>query len=195
MAEWQHPFDKSTITDGFGDNEPPRKGPHRGADYAPGGGKLIPAVTDSVITRIFYSGCLGWLCEMQSNEHGIYIGHSHLYCNKHDSRDCDGSDHEDGSTCMSKLKVGQKVVMGQPIGRVGNSGTCSRGDHLHLTFSKSPDPRYAKTFDPVSFIDQKIAKQDKAKAKSARVTKRKMSVEPPNQTHTETDCPCCKRPL
>tara|TARA_R110001606_G_scaffold55581_2_gene135272 strand:+ start:54 stop:635 length:582 start_codon:yes stop_codon:yes gene_type:complete len=165
MSNWQHPFAKSTITDKFGDKEPPRKSPHRGLDYAPGAKKLIPAVTDSVVNNIFYSDCLGWVCEIRSVEHGIYIGYSHLYCNKHDTIDCDGKGHTDGSTCMSKLKVGDSVKVGQWVGRVGNSGTCSRGAHCHLTMSKKADPRYAKTFDPEKFIDQKIAKQSKVAKK------------------------------
>jgi len=168
---WQHPFPKSTITDRYGDNEPPRTNPHRGLDYAPKSRALIPAITDGVVTNIFYSDCLGWICEFKSDEHGIYIGHSHLYCNKHNTINCDGSDHEDGSTCMSRLKVGDKVAQGEPVGRVGNSGKCSRGAHLHLTFSKKPDPRYAKTFDPEKFIDQKIRKQKKQKkAKETKPT-------------------------
>jgi len=164
---WQHPFPKSTITDLFGDNEPPRTAPHRGVDYAPKAKSLIPAITDGVITRIFYSNCLGWVCEFKSDEHGIYIGHSHLYCNKHDSINCDGSDHEDGSTCMKNLKVGDRVKCCDPVGRVADSGECSRGAHLHLTFSKKSDPRYAKTFDPVKFIDQKIAKQERQATKAS----------------------------
>jgi len=162
---WQHPFDPSTITSRYGDNKPPRTSPHRVVDYAPGGRKLILAITDGTITRIFYSRCLGWICEFKSDEHGIYIGHSHLYCNKHNTVNCDGNDHADGSTCMSRLKVGDKVKLGDPVGRVGNSGTCSRGSHLHLTFSKKGDPRYAKTFNPEKFIDQKIKKQEKSKSK------------------------------
>ena len=167
MARWQHPFPKSTITDKFADKEPPRTSPHRGLDYAPKAKSLIPAITDAVVTSIFYSSCLGWVCEIRSVEHGIYIGHSHLYCNKHDTINCDGKGHEDGSTCMSKLKVGDSVKAGQWVGRVGNSGTCSRGAHLHLSFSKKTDPRYAKVFDPEKFIDQKIAKQNKSEAKKS----------------------------
>jgi len=162
---WQFPFPKNTITDRFNDFEPPRKSPHRGLDMAPGAKALIPAITDGVVTKIFYSQCLGWVCEFRSKQHGIYIGHSHLYCNKHDTIDCDGSDHNDGSTCMSQLKVGDSVAQGQPVGRVGNSGSCSRGAHLHLTFAKKTDPRWAKTFDPEKFIDQKIAKQKKTQNK------------------------------
>jgi len=160
---WQHPFSKNTITSVFGENDPPRTSPHRGVDYAPGGRKIIPAVTDGTITAIFYSNCLGWVCELKSDDGRIYIGHSHLYCNKHKTVNCDGSGHEDGSTCMKNLKVGERVIQGQPVGRVGNSGECSRGSHLHLTMSKKSDPRWAKTFDPVKFIDKKIAKQNKGK--------------------------------
>jgi len=160
---WQHPFPKNTITSRFGDNSPPRTSPHRGTDFAAGAKELIPAVTDGVVTKIFYSSCLGWVCEFKTDEHGLYVGHSHLYCNKHDSIDCDGSDHQDGSTCMSQLKVGHRVAQGDWVGRVGDSGTCSRGAHLHITISKKSDPRYAKTFDIEKFIDQKIKKQEKAK--------------------------------
>jgi len=167
---WQHPFPKSTITSRFGETAR-RKSPHRGLDYAPKSRSLIPAITDGVVTDIFYSKVLGWVCEFKSDEHGIYIGHAHLYCNKHRTVKCQGIDHDDGSTCMSKLKVGDRVAQGEPVGRVGNSGSASRGSHLHLTFSKKPDPRFAKTFDPEKFIDQKIRKQRKAKSKLTKTVK------------------------
>lgn len=159
---WQHPFPKNTITSRYGDTAR-RTSPHRGTDYAPGARKLIPAVTDGVVTKIDYSNCLGWFVEYKTDEHGLFVGNAHLYCNKHDTIDCDGSDHEDGSTCMSKLKVGERVSQGQPVGRIGTSGTCSTGPHLHITISKKPDMRWAKPFDIEKFIDQKIKKQKKAK--------------------------------
>ena len=172
---WQHPFSKNTITSRYGETAR-RTSPHRGLDYAPHRESLIPAITDGVVTSIFYSSCLGWVCEFKSDEHGIYIGHSHLYCNKHDSIDCDGWDHNDGSTCMKNLKVGDRVKAGQPVGRVGTSGRCSTGPHLHLTFSKKTDPRYAKTFDPEKFIDQKLKKQAKQEAKDERLSRQKEEV-------------------
>jgi len=165
---WQHPFPKSTITDRFNDFEPPRKSPHRGTDYAPGGKKLIPAITDGVVTKIFYSQVLGWVCEYKTDEHGLYVGNAHLYCNKHDTINCDGKDHEDGSTCMKRLKLGDRVKCCDPVGRVGNSGA-SRGAHLHITIAKKSDPRWAKTFDIEKFIDQKIRKQHKKEQKRKRL--------------------------
>lgn len=160
---WQHPLDPSSITDRFGDTEPPRTSPHRGLDYAPGSRKLIGSVSEATVTNIFWSDCLGWICETRTDEHGLYVSYCHLFCNKHNTVNCDGSDHEDGSTCMSQLKIGDRVDAGQWVGRVGNSGSCSRGSHLHLVFSKKPDARFAKVFDPEKFIDQKIAKQNKQK--------------------------------
>jgi len=168
---WQHPFPKETITDRFNDFEPPRKSPHRGTDYAPGARKLIPAITDGVVTKIFYSQVLGWVCEYKTKQHELYVGNAHLYCNKHDSIACNGSDHQDGSTCMSQLKVGDRVAQGDWVGRVGNSGA-SRGAHLHITIAKKSDPRWAKTFDIEKFIDQKIAKQEKSKIKLPKIIKK-----------------------
>lgn len=182
---WMHPFDKKTITSRFGDNKPPRTNPHRGLDYAPRSRSIIPAITDGIVTRIFYNGCLGWVCEFQSSDGGVFIGHSHLYCNKHNSINCNGSDHEDGSTCMKSLKVGDAVTTGQPVGRTGNSGTCSRGAHLHLTFAKRSNPATARTFNPEKFIDQKLAKQER-KTNALRQTKKAKEIEV---------CKCCQRPL
>jgi len=173
---WQHPFPKETITDRFGDTEPPRTSPHRGTDYAPGAKKLIPAVTDGKITKIKFSNILGWFVEYQTDEHGLFVGNAHLYCNKHDSIDCDGTDHSPGETCMSQLKVGDRVKRGDWVGRVGNSGA-SRGAHLHISISKKPDMRFAKVFDIEKFIDQKIKKQRRVKnALSPRKKKRQEKV-------------------
>lgn len=155
MKEWRHPLPKSSITSRYGATAR-RKSPHRGTDYAGKKKILIRAVTAGTIEKIFYSKCLGWVCVQKTDDGGLYVGYSHLYCNKHDSTECNGKDHEDGSTCMSQLKVGDKIKIGQPVGRQGNTGDCSKGDHVHVTIHKTPDPRYAKTFDIEKFIDQKI---------------------------------------
>jgi len=155
---WQHPLPPKLIGDKFGDKEPPRTQRHRGTDYRGKSRQFVRAVSDGVIHDIFWSDCLGWICELKTNEHGLYFGYAHLACQEH-GINCDGSGHEDGSTCMKNTKVGDSVVAGQPIGLCGNTGDCSRGVHLHLTVSKKPDPRYAKTFDAEKFINQKIKKQ------------------------------------
>jgi len=186
---WQHPFPKNTITDRYGDNEPPRTSPHRGTDYAPSAKALIPAVTDGKVTMIKFSNCLGWFVEYKTDEHGLYIGNAHLYCNKHDSINCDGSDHAAGETCMKNLKVGDRVKIGQPVGRVGDSGECSRGAHLHITASKTADMRFSKVFNLEKFIDQKIKKQErKADAIPPKQKRRKEKVEATESPQTDVDC-------
>ena len=159
MNKWQHPLPKNTITSRYGATAR-RKSPHRGTDYAGKKKILIRAVTDGVIEKIFYSKCLGWVCVQKTDDDGVYVGYSHLYCNKHDTTECDGKDHEN-DTCMKNLKVGDKLKIGQPVGRQGNSGDCSKGDHVHATIHKTPDPRYAKTWDIEKFIDQKIEAWEK----------------------------------
>jgi len=162
MKKWQHPLPKNTITARFGATAG-RKSPHRGTDYAAkrGSKALIRAATAGEIVNIFYSKCLGWVCVQRTDDDNLYVGYSHLYCNKHNTTECDGKDHEDGSTCMKNLKVGHKVKINQPVGRQGNSGTCSKGDHVHVTIHKTPDPRWAKTFDFEKFVNQKITAWEK----------------------------------
>jgi len=160
---WQHPLPPKLIGDKYGDKEPPRTQPHRGTDYKGDAKQFVRAVSDGVIHNIFYSACLGWIVELETDEHGLFFGYCHLACQKH-GVNCDGKDHQDGSNCNKNIQKGDRVKAGQPIGLCGNTGLCSRGVHLHLTVSKKTDPRYAKTFDPEKFIDQKLKKQAKTKA-------------------------------
>jgi len=169
---WQHPFPKSTITSVFGTMRN-RKTPHRGTDYAPKSGSLIPAVTDGECVDVTWSNCLGWVMIQKASTGKHFIGYCHLSCNKH-GQDCPGpSAHQDGSTCMVKLKPGDYLKMGQPAGRVGNTGSCSRGAHLHLTLGTTmKSPFSGRVYNIAKFIDKNLA------AKPA-----------------EERCPCCKQKL
>lgn len=102
--------------------------------------------------------------EQTSASGKYFIGYSHLNCAKH-GINCDGSGHDDGSTCMKNLKVGDPIEMGQPVGRTGNTGSCSRGAHLHLTLARKSDPRWAKTQDIEKYIDKQIRTKLKPKPK------------------------------
>lgn len=166
MAEWQHPFPESTITSRFG-SMARRLTPHRGTDYAPGAKDLIPAVTDGECVAVQWSNILGWVMIQKADKH--YIGYCHLSCTKH-GINCKGpSEHPDGSTCMYKLKPGDRLSKGDPAGRVGNTGSASRGAHLHLTLGTTPkSPFYGKVYDIAKFINKQLV----VKA-----------------------CPTCKRPL
>lgn len=177
MGYWQHPFDKSTITDKFGDSEPPRTSPHRGTDYAPGAKKLIRSVTAGRVNKIFWSNVLGWVMEQTSESGKYYIGYCHLNCHKH-GINCDGSGHKDGSTCMKNLKVGDEIEFGQWVGRVGNTGA-SRGAHVHLTLARKSDPRYAKTQDIEKYIDKQIKKHGSPVENKKETTKAPQKPEQP----------------
>lgn len=181
MGQWQHPFSKSTITSRFGDNSPPRTSPHRGTDYAPGSQKTIPAVTNGRVNKIFWSDCLGWVMEQTSESGKYFVGYSHLNCAKH-GPDCDGSGHADGSTCMKNLKVNDEIKINQVVGRVGNTGSCSRGAHLHLTLARKSDPRYAKTQDAEAYIDKQIKKHGSKTKSTEKPAKPKPEVTLPDAT-------------
>lgn len=61
----------------------------------------------------------------------------------------------------SKLKVGQKITMGEGIGIQGNTGSASRGDHLHLTVGPTQKHVFiGVTFDPEQFIKEQIEVTD-----------------------------------
>lgn len=170
MAKWKHPFDAKTITSVFGTMER-RTNPHRGTDYAPGAESLIPAVTDGYCVAVEWSNCLGWVMVQAASTGKHYIGYCHLSCAKH-GQDCVGpSAHKDGSTCMKNLKPGDSLMLGQPAGRVGNTGSCSRGAHLHLTLGTRLKSVYnGRVYDIAKFIDKQV----------------------PTKKHV-TKCPCCNK--
>ena len=165
---WQHPFPESTITSRFG-SMIRRVTPHRGTDYAPGEKSLIPAVTDGECVAIQWSSVLGWVMIQKASTGKHYIGYCHLSCSKH-GIDCKGpTQHPDGSTCMVRLKPGDQIKKGQPAGRVGNTGSASRGAHLHLTLGTTPkSPFYGRVYDIAKFINKQLSVRS---------------------------CPTCKRPL
>jgi murein DD-endopeptidase MepM/ murein hydrolase activator NlpD len=155
MAEWQHPFDTKTITSRFGETD--RRGsPHRGTDYAPGSYNLIPAITKGTVVATEWSDCLGWYMVQTAwaKKRTWYIGYSHLACNDH-GINCKGpKQHRDGSNNFVNLKVGDKLEFGQWVGRVGNTGKCSRGAHAHVTLSDTQTGViYGEVLDIAQFID------------------------------------------
>lgn len=175
MATWQHPFNKKTITSRFGETAR-RDTPHRGTDYAPKAKTLIPAVTKGTVKKIAWSDCLGWYMIQTgwAKNKAWYVGYMHLSCAKH-GIDCRGPKVDKCTTPFKNLKVGDTVKKGQSVGRVGNTGSCSRGAHLHATLSTSVTGGVTgKVYDLEKFIDEQIAEESKPKPKA---------------------CPTCKRPL
>jgi murein DD-endopeptidase MepM/ murein hydrolase activator NlpD len=79
----------------------------------------------------------------------VFIGYSHL---------------KDKPT----LAVGTSIAIGKPIGKVGNTGSASRGAHLHLTVGPTQQSVFAgAVFDPEKFIDQQMSYCPKCKRHDA----------------------------
>ena len=149
---WQHPFEKKTITSRFATTVR-RTSPHRGLDYAPGANALIKSVTAGRVELIQWSDCLGWVMVQSSASGKYYVGYCHLSCARH-GENCKGK-AIGCKTPFKSLKKGQRIKLSQPVGRVGNTGECSRGAHLHLTLSTSlKGVFYGKVIDPEKFIDK-----------------------------------------
>jgi murein DD-endopeptidase MepM/ murein hydrolase activator NlpD len=73
------------------------------------------------------------------DEKGTYWGYSHL-------------------RTAPALAIGKKVVAGEKLGVVGNTGSASHGRHLHFTCSNVLDGIFAgKVFDPFEILDKRMA--------------------------------------
>lgn len=147
MAKWIQPFPDKCRTDKFGIWPKWRKdaglGAHRGTDWGNGvKGKTIPAVTTGKIEMVKWSAVLGWVV-VQSNTNGKwFIGYCHL-------------------KEKPALKVGQAIKVGEAIGKVGNTGSASAGDHLHATLGRNVNAVFAgKVYDLHAFIEKRIAAEE-----------------------------------
>lgn len=149
MAEHVFPFPKSTIPAGgeFGNKAAPRVNAHRGVDFAVAGGTPIKAATSGVVTTSKWNTVLGNVVVVQDPK-GVYWGYCHL-------RD-------------AGIAVGKEVKAGVTIiGKVGNTGTASRGAHLHFTCSAEPEGySHGKVVDPIAGLEKRIA-AEKPKAAPA----------------------------
>lgn len=137
----RHPFPTTFITSryGVGANRPH---PHRGLDYAVAKNTWIPAIAPGQVVINTWSDVLGWVL-VQSvwdsvNKKVVYAGYSHL-------------------KRKSPHKVGARLQEGQGIGIQGNTGSASRGDHLHLTVGPTPKHVFiGETYDPEKFINERL---------------------------------------
>lgn len=137
MTLYKEPFAKEQRGDLFGNLAPYRNGkPHRGMDWHPPAGTIIPAITDGKVTQVFWSDVLGNVVETFTND-GLYVQYAHL------------------KDKPKSLKKGSVVKLGQSIGRVGNTGAASTGAHLHLQLAKVPNGHlatYDSLLDPLDHI-------------------------------------------
>jgi murein DD-endopeptidase MepM/ murein hydrolase activator NlpD len=141
MTLYKEPFDKSLRGDEFGNMASYRKHPHRGQDWHPAENTVIPAITNGIISQIFWSDVLGNVVEVLG-EDKIYIQYCHL------------------AKKPSSIKVKDEVKLGQSLGRVGGgpntpSGSASTGAHLHVGMAKVKNGHlapYEKLLDPMEQI-------------------------------------------
>lgn len=143
MSNYTLPFPKSTIPKGgdFGNKEAPRTNAHRGVDFAVAGGTKIKSVSNGKVVVNKWSAVLGNVVAIEDPK-GIVWGYCHL-------RDA------------SPLKLGASVEVGKTIvGLVGNTGSASRGAHLHFTCgSDMNSPFQGWVQDPIACIERQIAKE------------------------------------
>ena len=135
MATYIEPFPASTRGDEFGNMAPYRKNPHRGQDWAPGAGKIVPAITAGKVTANFWSDGLGH-CIIQSTTDKLWVLYAHL-------------------EAKPNLSIGHALKVGDAIGKVGNSGSLTTGSHLHLSIAKAKQVHaviMAKLVDPLKHI-------------------------------------------
>jgi murein DD-endopeptidase MepM/ murein hydrolase activator NlpD len=136
MAQYIEPFPASTRGDEFGNLAPYRQGrPHRGQDWSPKAGTVIPAITNGAIKVNEWSDGLGWYV-IQSTSDDLFVLYAHL-------------------EAQPNLSIGHYVHAGDPVGKVGSTGRFSTGPHLHLSIAKSKNVHlctYDKLVDPLKHI-------------------------------------------
>ncbi|WP_434381058.1 M23 family metallopeptidase [Melittangium boletus] len=106
---------------------------HYGVDFPAPGGEKVGAVAAGKVVLVDESNCLGRYVVVKHAHDGKFSGYSHL--------------------SARSVKVGDSVKKGQQIGKVGSTGTCSTGNHLHLTMSTtSTGFMTGNTMDPLRYI-------------------------------------------
>lgn len=158
------PYPEKYITGHYGTLSDFRKArgmqPHSGTDWARPRGTRIPAIAKGTVRGLFYSKVLGHvLVQTAMDKDGViwYLGYCHM-----DSR--------------PGYSVGDKLLKGQTVGLVGNSGLSS-GPHTHITASRS----LRGVFGPTkikSDVYKLILENDKRKQTKQKDSKALPVVEP-----------------
>jgi len=190
MATFMLPFPDSAITGHFGKVRTiggKKTSPHRGTDWGAKLGDPIPAVSSGTVSLIQYSKVLGWVLEHTvygSDKKVRYVAYSHM-------------------DTKPAFKVGDKLVMGQIIGKIGTEGF-STGPHLHGTLSpSSKGVFYGTVLDLYKYLKVQIKSDAQDALKAKKIEKAKKIVEkvvpPVIQTKIVEKviyaCPHCKKEL
>lgn len=115
---------------------------HQGVDIAAPSGTKVVAVEDGVVTRSGNSASYGRFVEVR-HASGLTSFYAHL------------------GRVERGARSGQAVAAGDPIGRIGSSGT-STGPHLHFEIRRGDQP-----LNPVAFIGREFATAEDLPLKTA----------------------------
>jgi len=173
MAKFMFPFPDSKITGHFGKIRTikgKKTNPHRGTDWAMPKGTPIPAVSAGTVKLVQYSKVLGWVLVQTvygKDRKTRYVGYCHM-------------------KIEPTLKVGEKVKMGQTIGKVDTEGM-STGPHLHATLSDSlKGVFYGTVYDLYKYLSENIEKPLESISEPKKIEKAPTIV---------YACPHCKKEL
>ena len=140
---WRLPFEDSALTGHFGKIRVingKKTQPHRGTDWGVKLGTPIPAVSKGTVMLVQFSKVLGWVLVQSVKGHDgkvMYVGYCHM-------------------DVEPQLKVGDKLKVGQVIGKVGNTGMSS-GPHLHATLSDTVRGVFSGTvYDLYKYLVEQI---------------------------------------
>ena len=169
-SDWRLPYADKYITGHYGTLSDFRKArgmqPHSGTDWARPRGTRIPAIAKGTIRLIQFSKVLGWVVvqtAMDKDGKVWYIGYCHM-------------DNRPG------YEVGQKLVKGQTVGLVGNTGMSS-GPHLHATASRTLKGVFGATSAKVDLY--KLILENTKRTQTKQADKKTQAVVEP------VKCKCC----
>jgi len=143
IYNFRQPLDKFKRGTKFGAVDDAHPNGHRGDDYnGVPEGTALKAVANGKVAAIMFSKALGNIVVFQVGSR--FFGYCHM------QKPC-------------KWKVGSVLKSGTIIGFVGNTGTASSGDHLHLTLGDSPlSVIQGEVYSAYDFIADKIEEEKKA---------------------------------
>jgi murein DD-endopeptidase MepM/ murein hydrolase activator NlpD len=152
VADWRLPYADKYLTAHYGAMSDFRRKnnmqAHSGTDWARPKGSRIPAIAKGTIRLIQFSKVLGWVVvqtAMDKDGQIWYLAYCHM-------------DQRPG------YEIGQKLVKGQTVGLIGNTGMSS-GPHLHATASKTLKGVFGATQTKVDLYKLILANTKGAQAK------------------------------
>lgn len=205
---WKLPFDDKFVTGDFGKIRKFKgapTNPHRGTDWAPGAQKIIPNITAGTVALIKWSNIMGWGVVIKTDAKDTdgkpwYVSYHHLHCAKH-GINCKGPKVHGDHSPFTSTKEGDRKELGEPVGRVGNTGSASSGAHLHACLSKTLKGAWSGTvYDLRKYIKAQAKKPSTARtAPQKSLEKPKTTPKTTKTPKTETKiiyaCPHCKKEL